>query len=468
MLLLGIYTAVSLLQFPSQVQGCMPESHNPMRKRWLQEDKRHQLIKRAGCGPTAGGASCPPGQCCSSAGLCGTGGAFCTAPDCLYQYGPACDANQVPPGASTANIPRPLFGSVPYGVVIQHCTVPGKVALTFDDGPYLYTSQILDTLKAANITATFCVTGNNGGKGQIEQGYPAIIERTVAEGHHLVSHSWSHQDLTQASPQALLAQIVNNEIALNDILGFVPTYYRPPYGFTNGQVISQLQQLGYHILNWDLDTLDWQGDYVKAKQNFNGPLSAGSPKSSSFIVLSHDIHQQTVTDLVPYMIQRVQALGYSFASVGECLGDPSANWYRDGVTGQPVSQIKLQAVAKAVGLSSTTTSTTISTSTTTSTITSTISSTASSTISSSSVVSSSSAIKSSSMSSLISSITSSVNFGGSLPTTAASNVTSTSSKTSSASSTSITAPTMARSWAHQSELSILLPMLLFLVNIIYT
>jgi len=210
-----------------------------------------------------------------------------------------------------------------------------NLSLTVIIGPYLFTTQLLDILKASNVTATFCVTGNNGAKGQIEEanaGYPAIIRRTVAEGHHLVSHSWSHQDLTQASPQALSAQIVNNEIALNDILGFIPTYYRPPYGFVNAQVTSQLQQLGYHILTWDLDTFDWKGDYNAAKNNFNGPLSSGNPKSDSFIVLSHDIHQQTVTDLVPYMIQRVQALGYTFTTVGECLGDPETNWYRDSIT----------------------------------------------------------------------------------------------------------------------------------------
>ncbi len=37
--------------------------------------------------------------------------------------------------------------SVPFGTIIESCTVPGTVALTFDDGPYIYTSQNLDTLK---------------------------------------------------------------------------------------------------------------------------------------------------------------------------------------------------------------------------------------------------------------------------------------------------------------------------------
>jgi hypothetical protein len=28
--------------------------------------------------------------------------------------------------------------AVPFGVAILSCTVPGKVAITFDDGPYIY------------------------------------------------------------------------------------------------------------------------------------------------------------------------------------------------------------------------------------------------------------------------------------------------------------------------------------------
>jgi hypothetical protein len=42
-----------------------------------------------------------------------------------------------PAGANTSTIARPKVGNVPYGVAITQCTVPGKVALTYDDGPYL-------------------------------------------------------------------------------------------------------------------------------------------------------------------------------------------------------------------------------------------------------------------------------------------------------------------------------------------
>jgi hypothetical protein len=61
------------------------------------------------------------------ASYCGTGPEYCAAPDCQYQYGPGCDANKVPAGASTANIARPQLGNIAYGGTgIYNCVVPGR------------------------------------------------------------------------------------------------------------------------------------------------------------------------------------------------------------------------------------------------------------------------------------------------------------------------------------------------------
>jgi peptidoglycan/xylan/chitin deacetylase (PgdA/CDA1 family) len=80
-------------------------------------------------------------------------------------FGPACDANKVPSGSNTTSIPRPKLGSVLYGSSgIFDCAETGTMALTFDDGPYIYTSKIVDLLKQYDAKATFFITGNNNGK----------------------------------------------------------------------------------------------------------------------------------------------------------------------------------------------------------------------------------------------------------------------------------------------------------------
>lgn len=51
--------------------------------------------------------------------------------------------------------------SVPVGSIITACTVPGTFALTFDDGPYIYTSELLDILANNGVKATFFLNGQN-------------------------------------------------------------------------------------------------------------------------------------------------------------------------------------------------------------------------------------------------------------------------------------------------------------------
>ena len=47
---------------------------------------------------------------------------------------------------------------------VYDCYIPGDVALTFDDGPSIFTSRILDMLDLYKAKATFFITGNNNGR----------------------------------------------------------------------------------------------------------------------------------------------------------------------------------------------------------------------------------------------------------------------------------------------------------------
>lgn len=47
-----------------------------------------------------------------------------------------------------------------------------------------------------------------------------------AEGHQIGSHTWSHQNASQLTNTQFTNQMIWNEIALNSVLGFFPTYMR--------------------------------------------------------------------------------------------------------------------------------------------------------------------------------------------------------------------------------------------------
>jgi peptidoglycan/xylan/chitin deacetylase (PgdA/CDA1 family) len=102
------------------------------------------------------------------------------------------------------------------------------------------------------VHATFFVVGNNGGKGQIEDsnsGYVPIIRRMITDGHQVGSHTWSHQDFSIITAQQRRDQIVKNEMALIDILGFFPTYLRPPYTRWTADALADLKTFGYHVVS---------------------------------------------------------------------------------------------------------------------------------------------------------------------------------------------------------------------------
>lgn len=157
-------------------------------------------------------------------------------------------AGGLAPRQDTGSLPRPALGSIPYGPDIRTCNVPGKVALTFDDGPGPYTSQLLDLLDSNGVKATFFVCGNNG-QGDISTpgtAWPALVQRMHSAGHHIGSHTYTHPDLSTLSPADQKADIVENERALTAILGFFPTYLRPPYTSCGESCSSTLAELGYH------------------------------------------------------------------------------------------------------------------------------------------------------------------------------------------------------------------------------
>ncbi|PQE16751.1 chitin deacetylase protein [Rutstroemia sp. NJR-2017a BBW] len=300
------------------------------------------------CGPNFGGATCGGNQCCSSekfswgntdfnkvSGYCGTTQDYCADPgSCMLGYG-RCDSDATPAGPSTANAVRDLKGPITYTDDIYDCVQSNVVALTYDDGPYNYTSDLLDILKSYGFQATFFITGNNNGKGEIDitEPYPSLIKRMIAEGHQVASHTWSHYSLSNISHELRMSQMVKNEMAFNNIIGMWPTYMRPPYSDCTqaSGCWADMQTLGYHRVYFDLDTQDYLNPLPTQIQNSKSIVQAalGVTTTNDYLSIQHDIVQQSVGNLSSYYFDLIKAKGWKGVTVGECLGDTDkSNWYR--------------------------------------------------------------------------------------------------------------------------------------------
>jgi hypothetical protein len=86
-------------------------------------------------------------------------------------------------------------------------------------------------------------------------------------------------------------------------------------------------------VSYDLATDDDRGDPNLARANFDNRFAHADSKKLSYLVIGHDIQEGTVHGLTQYMIDQAHKYGYELTTVGECLGDPLNNWYRDQTTG---------------------------------------------------------------------------------------------------------------------------------------
>ncbi|KAI5787272.1 hypothetical protein EDC01DRAFT_661196 [Geopyxis carbonaria] len=309
------------------------------------------------CGNTAGGAnkgqSCATtaGQfsCCSSAGYCGDSDAHCGT-GCQPQFGqcgtstgvitPSSSSLPASTSGSTDSISRTKVGSIQYGADIYTCNTPGTVALTYDDGPFIYTNDLLDLLSQSNAKATFFITGANiadKGKQPIDTpGSPlaTVLQRMDSDGHQLASHTWTHADLSTASEADRITEMTRLETALMGIVGKAPTYMRPPYSSCTAAsgCTDTMDALGYHMVSFNVDTDDYNNvtpDLVQnAKDKFAAKVAGTDAATQQWLAIAHDIHEQTVYNLTAFMLTTLETAGYRAVTVGECLGDPVANWYR--------------------------------------------------------------------------------------------------------------------------------------------
>lgn len=206
--------------------------------------------------------------------------------------------------------------------------------MTFDDGPFDYTSQLLDILDSYGAKATFFINGNNRGQGGVDG---AILQRMNGAGHQIASHTWGHVNLNEASDELRRSEMSLNEQMFLDIFGWTPTYMRPPYLECSAEsgCLGLMAELGYHVISCNVDTKDYMYNDPALIQQAKDRYSDGvSPSGDGgYIVLAHDIHYQTVFSLASYMIETARERGYNLVTVGECLGDPRENWYRGTGTG---------------------------------------------------------------------------------------------------------------------------------------
>jgi peptidoglycan-N-acetylglucosamine deacetylase len=178
---------------------------------------------------------------------------------------------------------------------------PGRISLTFDDGPDPHwTPRILDLLATAGCRATFFMVGLQALR------HPGLVRRVIAEGHEVGNHTWSHRNPWTMAAHAARREVSDGSAAVADAAGITPRYFRPPYGRLRACMIQQAERQGERLMLWTISARDW-GPFGASRAAIKARLDRAS---AGDIVLMHDAPRginrpDQLIQVLPDLLRRV-------------------------------------------------------------------------------------------------------------------------------------------------------------------
>ena len=127
---------------------------------------------------------------------------------------------------------------------VSDCPDKNTWGLTYDDGPALYTPNLLQYLDQQNLKSTFFAVGSR------VISYPALLQEEYMSGHQIAVHTWSHPAMTTVSTEGIIAELGWTKKVIKDTLGVTPIYWRPPYGDIDDRVRAIGMAMNLYPVMW--------------------------------------------------------------------------------------------------------------------------------------------------------------------------------------------------------------------------
>lgn len=199
--------------------------------------------------------------------------------------------------------------------VLRLASHRAEIALTLDDGPDpQVTPQVLDILAEKNIKATFfCIASK-------VQRYPELVQRMIAEGHHIENHSMQHRHyFSVMSMGGMRKEIMLAQQAIEDATGRKPQFFRAPAGLRNPFLDPILHRLDLKLVSWTRRGFDTRvHDANKITKRLLANAKAGD------ILLLHDGNssrgkngQAVILDVLPQLIEKITQQNLRFVRLAD-------------------------------------------------------------------------------------------------------------------------------------------------------
>ncbi len=165
-------------------------------------------------------------------------------------------------------------------------------------------NEIIDCLNEKGAKATFFVGGCWADDNQ------KTLQRIVSDGHEIANHGYFHKDHKKLDYENNKKEIELTGTIIKALCGKDATLFAPPSGSFSENTLESAYDLGYKVIMWSKDTIDWRDNdqtviYNRATKNpENGDLILMHPKKHTLGVL-------------PKIIDFYTNLGFNLVTVSE-------------------------------------------------------------------------------------------------------------------------------------------------------
>lgn len=169
-----------------------------------------------------------------------------------------------------------------------------------------YLPEMLRILRENQIKITFFIGGDWASK------YPEDLKAIYKEGHEIGNHGENHKKQSLLNIEQNNREILKAEESIKNVTGVKTNLFAPPYGDVNETVVTSAEKLGYKVIMWSIDTIDWNTkDYAKIIERVEKKQHNGA------IVLMHPT--EVTVKALPEMITKLKENGYEISTVSEVL-----------------------------------------------------------------------------------------------------------------------------------------------------
>ena len=185
------------------------------------------------------------------------------------------------------------------------------VALTFDiSWGTKVPEPVLAILKQEKVTkATFFLSG------PWTLRHPETAKKIKAMGYEIGNHGNLHKDFSDHTDGWIREQVSLSEKSIQQVTGVRTRLIRTPNGDFNPRVLACLRNMGYTVIQWNTDSLDWKNPGTGAI--VNRVVNRAVP--GDIILMHASDSSKQITQALPSVLQGLRAKGYQFVTVSELL-----------------------------------------------------------------------------------------------------------------------------------------------------